>query len=287
MPDDPLHLLPMQGLKAMCAAQERYLPDISSLPLVRLEGIDVHAITEAECVRYVISALSRGCGGVVATVNLDYLRRIRTSVEFKDLCEEATLCVADGMPLVWASWILGKRLPGRVAGSDLVDDLTGAAAEAGFSVFFLGGNPGAAEEAARILGERYERLRIAGVNCPPVGFENSGEEMERIRHALTDGKPGVVYVALGSPKQDWLIKQLRSEFPSVWWVGVGISFSFVTGEVKRAPRVLRRLGMEWVHRLSQEPRRLARRYLLEGMPYALSLFGRALISRVAGRDSIL
>ena len=95
----------------------------------------------------------------------------------------------------------------------------------------------------------------------------------------TAANPDIIYVALGSPKQEWLIGQLRGYLPRAWWLGIGISFSFLSGHVKRAPMWMQRAGLEWLHRLCQEPRRLARRYLVQGLPFAALLFASAIKNR--------
>jgi N-acetylglucosaminyldiphosphoundecaprenol N-acetyl-beta-D-mannosaminyltransferase len=144
-------------------------------------------------------------------------------------------------------------------------------AKSGHKLFLLGGNPGVAEKAAGILQGRFPGLMIAGMYSPPFGFEKDLEQMAAIRSMLHDSRPDVVYVALGSPKQEILADQLRAEFPHIWWVGVGISLSFIAGDIHRAPVLLQRLGLEWIHRMAQEPRRLAKRYLIDGIPFGLWL----------------
>jgi N-acetylglucosaminyldiphosphoundecaprenol N-acetyl-beta-D-mannosaminyltransferase len=99
---------------------------------------------------------------------------------------------------------------------------------------------------------------------------------------LRKKKPDLLLVGLGSPKQERLIRALRAHFPHMWMVGVGISFSFVAGHVSRAPVWMRKSGLEWIHRLTQEPKRLARRYLIEDLPFAAELFGRVLWARLSG-----
>ena len=211
------------------------------------------------------------------------MARLHRDAEFRRLIGPATLFVADGMPLVWASRLQGTPLPERVPGSNLISILSHGAAGRGRSVFLLGGDEGTAEGAADVLLSRDPDLRIAGTLYPPMGFENDPEEMGRIRDTLADSSPDIVYVALGSPKQERLIRGIRDLLPGAWWVGVGISFSFLTADVRRAPTWMQRVGLEWVHRLAQEPGRLARRYLLHDIPFALVLFGDALCRRCFAR----
>jgi N-acetylglucosaminyldiphosphoundecaprenol N-acetyl-beta-D-mannosaminyltransferase len=240
-------------------------------PSVELCGVDVHALTEAQCVEFVMAALDAGRGGWVVTPNLDHLRRLVRERDFYELCARADLRVADGMPLLWASKLQRTPLPERVAGSNLIWSVSRAAAERGRSVYLLGGDEGAAERAAQVLVERFGKLHIAGLHRPPFGFERDAAQMQRIVDELERAQPDLVLVALGSPKQERLIDELRAKFPRVWWLGIGISFSFVAGMVKRAPPWVQRLGLEWVHRLAQEPRRLFRRYLVDGLPFAARL----------------
>lgn len=255
-------------------------PPPAPVPEIVLAGVRLHAIRQADCVAFVAQSLAAGRGGWIATANLDHLRRLQQTGSFRDAYARATLVVADGMPVVWASRLQGTPLPERVAGSDLIHSLSAGAAEAGFRVFLLGGDPGTAEAAARRLQQRYQGLAVAGTICPPLGFEKDERQMAELRHALTTSGPQVVFVALGSPKQELLIDRLRALLPGAWWVGVGISFSFVAGTVRRAPRWLQVLGLEWLHRLVQEPRRLLARYLWHGPPFLLRLFAGALLRRL-------
>jgi N-acetylglucosaminyldiphosphoundecaprenol N-acetyl-beta-D-mannosaminyltransferase len=183
---------------------------------------------------------------------------------------------------VWASRLQGTPLPQRVAGSALINTLSKAAGRRGFSIFLLGGNPGTAQRAGEILTSRFAGLRMAGCACPPPGFEHDPQALQMLRSRLQAAKPHIVYVALGSPKQELLTRKLAPLLPATWFLGVGISFSFVCGEVKRAPIWMQRLGLEWVHRLGQEPGRLVRRYVLEGLPFAARLLCGAIARRFVG-----
>ena len=254
-------------------------------PSVLLHGVELHAITERQCHTIVLEALSRGRGGWIVTPNLEYFRLITHDPTFARICSGADLVVADGMPLVWASRLQGTPIPERVAGSNLIDSLTGAAAAASRSIYLLGGDPGTAERAADVLASRWPGMRLAGTICPAFGFERDASQRRAIVEAVRAADPDIVYVALGTPKQDQFIAAIRHELPRAWWVGVGISFSFLAGDVRRAPAWVQRVGLEWVFRLSQEPSKLAKRYLVRGLPFAASLMGRAALQRIRSRGS--
>lgn len=241
-------------------------------PLIHMMDGYVHAVTEARTVELAIASLRAGRGGWVVTHNLDHLRLLRRDARFRTVCDQASLRVADGMPLIWASRLAGTPLPQRVAGSSLISSLSAAAAREGLSVFLLGGDPGAAEGAAAVLRGRHPDLRCAGTLCPPFGFEHDAAMMAEIRRVLAEARPDIVYVALGAPKQEIVIAMLRDAVPRAWWLGVGISFSFLCGQVRRAPQWMQKVGLEWLHRLCQEPRKLGKRYLLQGIPFAVELF---------------
>ena len=253
-----------------------------TLPIVWLREARLHAITERQCVQQVLEALEAGRGGWVGTMNLEHLQRLVQHPRYADLYRQASLVVADGMPLVWASRLQGTPLPERVTGSSLIWSLSVAAAQRGRSIFLLGGAPDAVPLAANALRQRIPALTIAGLACPPIGFETREEEFQALRRTLVTAAPDIVFVGLGTPKQEALIERLRGDLPAAWWLGVGISFSFVAGTIPRAPLWMQRLGLEWLHRLLREPRRLAGRYLLRGIPFALTLLVGTLVRRWSG-----
>jgi N-acetylglucosaminyldiphosphoundecaprenol N-acetyl-beta-D-mannosaminyltransferase len=257
------------------------LTDDTGLAPATLMGLDLDPITERQVLDRIFASLDWGRGGWVITCNLEILRQYVTRPELRPLFAEADMVVADGMPLVWASRIARDPVPERVAGSSLIFPLCGMSALGRRSVFFLGGSPGTADAAAEVLTRRYPGLEVAGTHCPPFGFERRPEEIETIRARLRDAKPDIVLVCLGAPKQEHLIRLLRREHPGAWFFGLGISFGFVSGEVRRAPLRLQNLGLEWVHRITQEPARLLRRYVVYGIPFGMRLMLHAMWRRHA------
>ena len=239
-----------------------------------LMGIPIDALTEQAAVERIIGNWRQGLGGWVVTPNLDQLRILYGLPELKDMvAAHATLLLADGMPLVWASKIQGTPLPRRVAGSELILSLTAAAAEAGASIFLLGGSAGAGEKAAALMVQANPGLRIAGILSPARGFEQDPEMVAAIKNRVVAAEPDLVYACLGFPKQEWVIQQLKEHLPGSWFLGLGGSLSMISGEFRRAPGWMRQGGLEWVCRLVQEPRRLFKRYIIHDAPFALRLLG--------------
>jgi len=243
--------------------------------------VSIACVTQLQTVDWVCDRAKRKLGAFVVTANLDHLRRCCVDPSYRQLVESSDLVVADGMPLIWASRVQGAPLlPERVAGSSMTTALCEQAAEQGLSVYLLGGDEGIAEQAAAKLVEQHPAMRIAGFHCPPFGFERDDGEMQAIRTKLSDANPDLILVALGSPKQEKLIHSIRETCPNACWLGVGISLSFITGDVVRAPLWVQRIGLEWAHRLVQEPRRLFKRYILQGIPWGLRLIAHAVMKRL-------
>jgi N-acetylglucosaminyldiphosphoundecaprenol N-acetyl-beta-D-mannosaminyltransferase len=134
-----------------------------------------------------------------------------------------------------------------------------------------------------VLGLRYPRLKVAGCVSPPYGFEDDRARRAAVLTDVVEAKPDLVLVGLGFPKQERLIDELRPELPGAWFLGCGASINFVIGDERRAPRWMQRSGLEWIHRLAQEPRRLGPRYLRHDLPYAASLLGRSALTRLSQR----
>lgn len=252
--------------------------------IIRLLGMPIDVTTEAEAVDHILAESAAGRGGVVVTPNLDHLRIFDGDREVRDGYDRAHLSLADGMPLLWAARLQGTPLPERVAGSDLSNSLAAAAADAGRSLFLLGGNAGVADAARDVLRQRHPSILISGCHCPPMNFEQDDLEMRRIESLLAAaGPPDIVYVGISFPRSLAVSHRLHERFPGTWFLGLGISLSFISGEVARAPGWMSAAGLEWIHRIGQEPRRLARRYLVEGIPFGARLLRGAARARSARR----
>jgi N-acetylglucosaminyldiphosphoundecaprenol N-acetyl-beta-D-mannosaminyltransferase len=250
---------------------------------VRVGAIEVCAISEADVLDHVAWSWRDGLGGSIITANVDIVRMATRDSAVAELISRAELVVADGMPVVWAGRLAGAHVPERIAGSTLVFSLTGRAEAESRSVYLLGGDTGIPEEAARVLSERYPRLKVAGTDSPPFGFETDEQALRGVIERVVDAQPDLVLVGLGFPKQERLIEQLRAVLPAAWYLGCGAGIPMAAGQFRRASTMLQRLGAEWLHRLALEPRRLARRYLRDDLPFALVMLAGGLRSRFGSR----
>ena len=257
------------GPQASMTARNPVVPPAP--PAVEILGARVDQVDGPGAIGHIISSLDVGIGGWVITPNVDILRRIVSDPVFAGIAAQANLSIADGMPVVWASRLQGTPLPERVAASELVFPLTTELARHGYRLFLLGGAPGMAERTASLLLEHAPSTRIAGTYAPPAGFEHEDEEIERILKLLSDATPDIVLCAFGCPKQERLMVELRQQLPGTWFIGVGGTFTIVSGHTPAAPLWMRRSGLEWVHRLALEPRRLFLRYLVDDLPFAIRL----------------
>jgi N-acetylglucosaminyldiphosphoundecaprenol N-acetyl-beta-D-mannosaminyltransferase len=251
---------------------------------IRVGGLWFDPLTQDEVVDAVRNAWRGGHGGSIIPVNVDVARAASRNAALAELVTRGSLVVADGMPLVWAARVMGDMLPERVAGSSLIFPLSEAAAADRKSIYLLGGAEGIPAKAAEALLSRFPDLRIAGTQSPEFGFDKTEEGTRRAVAAVVAAAPDLVFVGLGFPRQERLIERLRQELPNVWCLACGGGIAMAAGVARRASPVVQRLGFEWAHRLLLEPRRLARRYLLDDLPFALALLARSAAHRLTARS---
>ena len=222
----------------------------------------VDVLTFGDALREIEELVDRKQGGAVFTPNVDHVVKASMNDAFRRAYQRADLSLADGMPLIWLSKALDYPLPERVAGSDLLVPTLQLAARRKWRVYLLGGAPGVAPAVAKMLAEDMG-ITVAGWDDSKIAMDGSDKDGETIAKVVA-AKPDLIYVALGPPKQELWIERARDLVQPAVALGVGASLDFLVGRHKRAPRWMGRLGLDWAYRLSQEPKRLWRRYLLEG-----------------------
>jgi N-acetylglucosaminyldiphosphoundecaprenol N-acetyl-beta-D-mannosaminyltransferase len=243
-------------------------------PRVQLFGIAIDPLTMGETVDTVLAWARKPRGThcrFVVTPNVDHAVMFQTNDKLRAAYTDAALVLADGAPVVAAARMLRRAIPERVPGSDLapamfkrvaksIDDGVDSTALP-LRVFLLGAGPGVAERAAANIAARWPGVEVVGTLSPPMGFERDASENERILAAVAAAAPDILLVGFGAPKQELWVHAHASQLNAKVALCIGATIDFLAGEKRRAPRWMRRVGLEWLHRLSTEPRRLAKRYL--------------------------
>jgi N-acetylglucosaminyldiphosphoundecaprenol N-acetyl-beta-D-mannosaminyltransferase len=240
-------------------------------------GLPLAPLTFEQALDKVDALIEEGSPSYFITANLHYAMLTARDRRLTLLNAGAAFVLTDGMPLVWATRWRTRKLPERVAGSDLVPALCERAAKHGHRVFLLGGAPGVGDEAAKQLVERFPGLKIVGVAAPNLASMTWAERCDLFEQIRTS-RPHLLFAAFGQPKGElWLAENAEALGVPVT-VQIGASLDFVAGRVPRSPRWMQRLGLEWTYRLWREPRRLLGRYLSNGL-FALRMLAKDALTR--------
>jgi N-acetylglucosaminyldiphosphoundecaprenol N-acetyl-beta-D-mannosaminyltransferase len=243
---------------------------------VRLLNGEFDPLTLPQTVDAIFQILKDGKRGWLATVNVSILMMMRSDARLQNFVDRAALVVADGQPLIWCAPWLGKRLPERVTGVDLVDSLCERAALEGKRVYLLGATKDIVTQLAQKLGERYPGLQVSFAD----GYFKKDQAVERadqVRASQAD----ILFVGMGVPRQETFMEEQWDRLGVGMAIGVGGSFDVLAGLRARAPVWVQTIGMEWFFRLVQEPRRLFARYLVTNSQFVWLLLG-ALLKRTRG-----
>jgi len=236
------------------------------IPNFRVLGVRVDAVQIPEAIKVLESWIEeRGPARYVAVTGMHGVSVSREDAAFGDILRHASLVVADGMPLVWLGrWQGFKQMRRRVYGPELMETFcreTGSK----YRHFFYGGAPGVADALAQAERQRWG-IQIAGTYCPP--FRPLSEEQEtEMQRLVEDTHPDVLWVGLSTPKQERWMYEHRNTLRVPVMLGVGAAFDLNTGRQKQAPTWMRENGLEWLFRLCSEPRRLWRRYIVNGSKF--------------------
>ncbi len=209
----------------------------------------------------------------VVTPNVDHAVLLAEHQGLRQAYRNASMVVADGAPLVATARLLGRPLPGRVAGSDLVPRLLEMAAAddavvaCPLRVFLLGAAPGVAQRAANRIRLKYDGVEVVGVHSPPLGFELDEAANNEAIELVAAAAPDVLVIGLGAPKQELWVQRYADRLQAKVAICAGATIDFLAGEKQRSPRWMQRAGLEWLHRLASEPRRLAKRYLRDALVF--------------------
>lgn len=232
-------------------------------PRIRLMGCDIDNLTMAETLERVQTFIDSGRPHQHVVVNVDKLVKAAKDAELRDVINNCDLINADGMPVVWASRLLGKPLKERVTGVDLFEALMQRASTTGWRIYLLGAREHVVAKVKSIYEQKYPGLVIAGHRN---GYWSDDEELSVVRE-IAQARVDVLFVAISSPKKERFLGRYQTEMRVPFAMGVGGTFDVAAGLVKRAPRWMQRSGLEWFYRFLQEPRRMFRRYFVEDMAF--------------------
>jgi N-acetylglucosaminyldiphosphoundecaprenol N-acetyl-beta-D-mannosaminyltransferase len=222
-------------------------------------GVPFSLVDMPQCLQFLDRWISRRQPGFVVTANLHYVMLHHQQAGIAEVTQQATMILADGMPIVWRSRLSRTPLPSRVTGADLIYKLAELASQKSYRLFLFGAAEGVAAAAAEKLVEKYPGLQIAGCYSPPFRHLSEAETTEMLQ-SIKDTKPDIILVALGQPKGEFWVLNHYLKLQSPLTIQVGASFDFVAGRVRRAPVFFQRTGLEWLYRALSEPKRLVPRY---------------------------
>jgi len=224
-------------------------------------GIGVHAVDMDAAVATIENAIATFKKGYVCATGVHGVMEAQRDASLRTVFSKALLVVPDGVPTVWMGHLQGLRKMQRVFGPDLMLGVLGSPALHGCSHFLYGGNTGVAQQLQAILRRRFPRARIIGAYTPPFRPLDRAETAE-LRQIIARAHPDIMWIGLSTPKQERFMAEYLPRLNTTLMIGVGAAFDFHTGRLKDSPQWLKQLGLQWLHRLVQEPRRLGKRYLV-------------------------
>lgn len=233
-------------------------------------GVGVHAIDLPRAVSIIESAVRQGRKGYVCVTSVHGVMEAQRDRAFRDILNDAMLVTPDGMPTVWVGRMQGNSAMQRVFGPDLMVEVCRRSAATGIRHFFYGGKPGVADELAEQLRRRFEGIKVVGTFAPPFRPLERSEQLA-LEKQLETALPDIVWVGLSTPKQEKFMAANFQRLSTTIMVGVGAAFDIHTGRLKDAPHWIKDAGLQWAHRLCQEPGRLWKRYLLNNSAFVAAI----------------
>ena len=224
-------------------------------------GVGIHAVDIAVAADHIECALTTRTKGYVCVTGVHGIMEAQNDPEFRSILNESMLTVPDGMPTVWVGKLQGFKSIQRVFGPDLMWEMCRRSAQKGYTHFLYGGAPGVAQELRDVLLANFPGIEIVGTCTPPFRPPTASEFLG-LKEELARLKPDLFWVGLSTPKQERFMANHGCELAASVMIGVGAAFDIHTGHLCDAPGWMKRWGLQWMHRLLQEPRRLWKRYLL-------------------------
>lgn len=223
-------------------------------------GVKVSAVDLKLAVELAERWIASGRRAYICVTGVHGVMEAQTDTEFRGILNSAAINVPDGMPMSWVGWLQGFHKMDRVFGPDLMAALCAVSVQRGYRNFLYGGKPGVAQLLSEKLQYRFHGLQVAGTYTPPFG-PITLEQERRVCEMVHESKPHIMWVGLSTPKQERFMAQYINRLQVPLLIGVGAAFDYHTGQIRDCSAWIKRAGLQWAHRLMQDPRRLGRRYL--------------------------
>jgi N-acetylglucosaminyldiphosphoundecaprenol N-acetyl-beta-D-mannosaminyltransferase len=243
---------------------------------IQLFGVEIDPVTMKETVQQVfawIAQQERNCHFIV-TPNVDHIVKVQDDVGLQAAYQKASLIITDGRPVMWAANALGEDISEVVTGSDLVPAIFDFAHEhqRPIRVYLLGAMPGVADRAKAVIHGQWRYVEVVGTHSPDFGFEKDASKCQNICSAINDSHADVLVIGLGAPKQELWVTKFAPQLSVKVALCVGATIDFIAGEKARSPIWVRKIGMEWMHRMFSEPKRLGKRYMIDAIRFPVIVY---------------
>lgn len=232
---------------------------------MKFMNTEIDNLTMNEALDAIDVLIQKNKNSYVVTPNVDHIVQLEAGGELYEVYKNADLILTDGKPLLWIAKWYGTPIKEKLSGSDLFPLLCEMAARKNYTMFFLGAAEGVAAKAAENLMKSYPGLNVVGTYSPPFGYEKDEIELHRIENMIKAANPHILIVGLGCPKQEKFIFHNKDNLGVPISLGLGASLDFEAGNIKRAPRWMADNGLEWLFRITQDPKRMAKRYLIDDL----------------------
>lgn len=250
---------------------------------VNIFGIGFDKVTIAQTISILDRSVCTAQRLFIQTVNVDHIALMRKDALFKKIVHSADIITCDGMPIIWASKLMGNPLPERVTGADLTTEICKYSSRKNFNIFILGAAPGVAKKAKQAAELQYPGVHIVGTYAPSAAELESSEKEKEICTMINHSSANILLMALGTPKQEKWYWRNRKRLHISAIIGVGAAIDFLAGTKKRAPGWMQDAGLEWLYRLMKEPIRLAHRYIVRDFKI-FPLFAREWLKKKKARS---
>ena len=233
---------------------------VPSYHWVKIGKANITSLLFNQAVDSILEQAKKRNSSYIVTPNADHILQLETNLDLRSAYEGASLVVCDGRPVLWASHVLGTPLPSLITGADLMPALCKVGSAQKIRIALVGGPPNTAKKAGENLTLNYPGLEVVWTHCPPLGFEKNPLQTMEIINRLNELSPDLVFLGVGAPKQEIWIHRNQPLLKVGVLLGIGAGIEFMAGTLPRAPKIMRRLGLEWLFRLYHDPKRLGVRY---------------------------